>query len=98
MAIYTPVSVPAGGHFDIPLLAGRVVIAIDWLKRVETTCDLPIGLFGARSLFRMAEGSFWSLNSLAVEPLYLFCREGLRHLVELRLQSRTPEMDGSAIG
>jgi hypothetical protein len=49
---------------------------------------LAIGLFGARSLFRMAEGSFWSLNSLAVEPLYLFCREGLRHLVELRLQSR----------
>jgi hypothetical protein len=47
---------------------------------------LAIGLFGARSLFRMAESSFWSLNSLAVEPLYLFCREGLRHLVEIRLQ------------
>jgi hypothetical protein len=49
---------------------------------------LAIGLFGARSLFRMAESCFWSLNSLAVEPLYLFCREGLRHLVEIRLQSR----------
>ena len=49
---------------------------------------LAIGLFGARSLFRMAESSFWSLNSLAVEPLYLFCREGLRHLVEALLQSR----------
>jgi hypothetical protein len=49
---------------------------------------LAIGLFGARSLFRMAESSFWSLNSLAVEPLYLFCREGLRHLVEILLQSR----------
>jgi hypothetical protein len=36
----------------------------------------------------MAEGSFWSLNSLAVEPLYLFCREGLRHLVEISLKSR----------
>ena len=46
---------------------------------------LAIGLFGARSLFRTAESSFWSLNSLAVEPLYLFCREGLRHLVEIRL-------------
>jgi len=49
---------------------------------------LAIGLFGARSLFRMTESSFWSLNSLAVEPLYLFCREGLRHLVEALLQSR----------
>ena len=49
---------------------------------------LAIGLFGARSLFRMAESSFWSLNSLAVEPLYLFCREGLRHLVEILLRSR----------
>src|SRR5258706_5700206 len=49
---------------------------------------LAIGLFGVRSLFRMAESSFWSLNSLAVEPIYVACREGLRHLVEKLLQSR----------
>ena len=49
---------------------------------------LAIGLFGVRTLLRMAESSFWSLNSLAVEPLYLFCREGLRHLLEKLLQSR----------
>src|ERR1700692_3652048 len=49
---------------------------------------LAIGLFGARSLFLMGEGRFWELNSLAVEPLYLFCRDGLGHLVELPLQSR----------
>src|SRR6476660_290903 len=49
---------------------------------------LAIGFFGVRSLFRMAESSFWSLNSLAVEPIYIACREGLRHLVEKLLQSR----------
>jgi hypothetical protein len=49
---------------------------------------LAIGLFGVRTLLRTAESSFWSLNSLAVEPLYLFCREGLRHLLEKLLQSR----------
>src|SRR5262249_50411713 len=26
--------------------------------------------------------SFWSLNALAVQPAYTFCREALRHLVE----------------
>jgi len=52
---------------------------------------LSIGLFGVRSLFRMAESSFWSLNSLAVEPIYVACREGLRHLVEKLLQSRLNE-------
>jgi 3',5'-cyclic AMP phosphodiesterase CpdA len=49
---------------------------------------LAIGVFGVRSLFRMAESSFWSLNSLAVQPIYVACREGLRHLVETLLQSR----------
>jgi hypothetical protein len=49
---------------------------------------LAIGVFGVRSLFRMAESSFWSLNSLAVQPIYVACREGLRHLVEKLLQSR----------
>ncbi len=47
-----------------------------------------VGLFGARSLFRLAESSFWSLNSLAIEPVYTICREGIRHLAELLLQSR----------
>ena len=49
---------------------------------------LAIGFFGVRSLFRMAESSFWSLNSLAVEPIYIACREGLRQLVEKLGQSR----------
>ena len=52
---------------------------------------LAIGFFGVRSLFRMAESSFWSLNSLAVEPIYVACREGLRQLVEKLVQSRLDE-------
>ena len=40
------------------------------------------GLLGGRALFRLAEGSFWSLNALAVQPGYVACREGLRHLAE----------------
>lgn len=34
-------------RFDIELLAGRLVAAIDWLGRKSETADLPIGLFGA---------------------------------------------------
>lgn len=40
------------------------------------------GWYGFRPLLRMAERSFWSLNSLAVQPVYALCREGLRHLAE----------------
>src|SRR5262249_1273724 len=40
------------------------------------------GLLGGRSLLRLAEASFWSLNALAVQPGYMACREGLRHLAE----------------
>jgi putative phosphoribosyl transferase len=34
-------------RFDIGLLAERLVAAIEWLTRQESTRDLPIGLFGA---------------------------------------------------
>ena len=39
-------------------------------------------------LFRLAENSFWSLNSLAVQPAYTMCREALRQLAEGRLAAR----------
>ena len=41
-----------------------------------------VGWFGGRPLFRLAENSFWSLNSLAVQPAYAVGRETLRHLGE----------------
>ncbi len=33
--------------FDIPLLAGRLEEALDWIEEEETTTDLGVGLFGA---------------------------------------------------
>ncbi len=41
-----------------------------------------IGWLWGRSLLRLAENSFWSLNALAVQPLYIILREGLRHLAD----------------
>jgi Calcineurin-like phosphoesterase len=41
-----------------------------------------LGWFGWRPLLRIAETNFWSLNALAVQPIYAFAREALRHLVE----------------
>ena len=34
-------------RFDIPLLAGRLVAIVEWLKHQTDTASLPIGLFGA---------------------------------------------------
>ena len=47
-----------------------------------------MGWFGGRTLFRLAENSFWSLNSLAVQPAYTMGREALRQLAEGRLPAR----------
>ena len=46
---------------------------------------VAIGWFGGRRVFRVAEQGFWSLNSIAVQPGYALCREGLRHVSELSL-------------
>jgi hypothetical protein len=43
---------------------------------------IAIGWYGGRRLFRIVENSFWSLNSLAVQPAYAVVREVLRHLAE----------------
>jgi dienelactone hydrolase len=34
-------------RFDIPMLARRLVLAIDWLAAEPATANLPVGLFGA---------------------------------------------------
>ena len=33
--------------FDIPLLAGRLEEALNWIEEKDTTADLNVGLFGA---------------------------------------------------
>jgi hypothetical protein len=54
-----------------------------------------IGWFGGRRVLHIAEHSFWSLNSLIVQPCYTACREVLRHLVGGRM---SPAMyAGSAV-
>src|SRR5438128_3432558 len=34
-------------RFDVPMLAGRLVNAIDWLEHEQDTRELAVGLFGA---------------------------------------------------
>jgi predicted MPP superfamily phosphohydrolase len=79
------------------------VVAAIWFCKLSTSLEYPIagiwplailavlvgvGWFGGRTLFRLAENSFWSLNSLAVQPAYTMGREALRQLAEGRLPAR----------
>jgi Calcineurin-like phosphoesterase len=50
-----------------------------------------VGWFGGRTLYRLAESGFWSVNSLVVEPGYVICREVLRHMVESALASQATQ-------
>lgn len=50
---------------------------------------LAVGWFAGGPLFRLAERSFWSLNSLVVEPCYAACREVLQHLLEQLIPARS---------
>jgi hypothetical protein len=43
---------------------------------------VALGWIGCRPLLRMAEINFWSLNALAIQPVYAFCREALRDVTE----------------
>jgi hypothetical protein len=48
-----------------------------------------VTIVGWRPLFRLVELNFWSLNALAVQPGYAFCREAIRHLTERSLGGPT---------
>jgi 3',5'-cyclic AMP phosphodiesterase CpdA len=43
---------------------------------------LIVGLFGGVRLFRLAEQSFWSLNAIVIQPVYVILREAMRQLLE----------------
>ena len=45
-------------------------------------CCSALAWFGGRPLLRLIESSFWSLNALGVQPVYVVCREGLRQIAE----------------
>ncbi len=53
---------------------------------------IAVGWLGGRPLFRLAEKSFWSLNSLVVQPAYTVCREALRQLAERLLSARASKI------
>ena len=66
-----------GGMFD-----SFVALQVEVWSAVVLVGLAGLALFFSRRLFRMAEHSFWSLNALAIQPLYAACREAMRQLVE----------------
>jgi 3',5'-cyclic AMP phosphodiesterase CpdA len=78
------------------LLGLAPLVATAWLLKVSTIVAemtglgavlillavVGLGWFGWRPLLRTAEVNFWSLNALAVQPGYAFCREALRYAAE----------------
>jgi predicted phosphodiesterase len=76
----------------VGLLALAALAALGWLL--------------GRRLLRLVESSFWSLNALAVQPVYVAVRESLRHAVEARapahrrpaLRRITAALGGLAVG
>ncbi len=43
---------------------------------------LAVAWFGGRSMMRLLETSFWSLQALGIQPSYVVGRESLRHIAE----------------
>ncbi|MCG7394725.1 metallophosphoesterase [Microvirga sp. ACRRW] len=59
------VATALAGFWSLLIVAG--LIALTWI--------------GGKPVLRAAESSFWSLNALAVQPVYALFREGLRHII-----------------
>jgi Calcineurin-like phosphoesterase len=58
---------------------------------------VAVGWFGGRPFLRLAENSFWSLNSLVVQPAYTICREALRQLAEGLLPAQASKRQRSRL-
>ncbi len=83
------------------LLGLAPLVATAWLLKLSRTATQMTGLgaafvlmavvaagwFGWQPLLRIAERNFWSLNALAIQPGYAFCREALRYLSERMLST-----------
>lgn len=70
-------------RFDIPLLTGRVINAIDWARSHRPTSHLPIGLFGAST------GAAAALAAAAARPAVraVVSRGGRPDLADAALES-----------
>jgi hypothetical protein len=85
-------------------ISGQVMTALAGLWSLMVAGGLvALAWFGAKPVLRMAEQSFWSLNALAVQPIYALFREGLRHIIgklapDLESQRRTRLYAIAAIG
>jgi len=74
-----------------PLLLSLWIGTVSWKASIILTGLWPVVLllalgalawFAGLPLARLIESSFWSLNALGVQPAYIACREGLRHLAD----------------
>lgn len=63
-------------------LAGRLTPAIGIVPIAILAIIAALGWLFGRRLLRLAESSFWSLNALVIEPVYIACREIMRHIAE----------------
>jgi hypothetical protein len=94
------------------MLGVAPILASVWLSKLSSTLAyalagfwsalllivvVVVGWFGGRRLFRLVESSFWSLNSLAVQPAYAACRETLRHLGERLLPAGASKASRSTL-
>ena len=63
-------------------VSGHILALTEITAALVLVVVIAMGWIGWRPLLRIAEVNFWSLNALAVQPGYAFCRETLRHLAE----------------
>jgi hypothetical protein len=75
-------SVPLIGTAWLAQVSGKIAGLTEYGAVIVLVAVVGLGWIGWRPLFRIAEVNFWSLNALAVQPGYAFCREALRHLAE----------------
>lgn len=66
----------------LSILSEQIVVLTEIGAILILIAVVALGWFTWRPLLRIVETSFWSLNALAVQPSYAFCREALRHLIE----------------
>ncbi|RZN30375.1 metallophosphoesterase [Bradyrhizobium sp. Leo121] len=77
----------------LSILSEKILVLTEIGAALMLIAIVALGWFAWRPLLRIVETSFWSLNALAVQPSYAFCREALRHLTERIWQnSLTPNL------
>src|SRR4030088_1339817 len=71
-------------------VSGHILALTEITAALVLVVVIAMGWIGWRPLLRIAEVNFWSLNALAVQPGYAFCRETLRHLAERLFARHSP--------